>query len=65
MKKLLFALISLSLGELANSSYFGFSIAEIDYLEDYVDYVLPIGFAHVGKNFTDAFLARLDMESLM
>lgn len=55
MKKLLIALMFLSSGALANSSYFGFSIAEVDYLEDSVDYVLPTGFARLGKNFTDVF----------
>lgn len=53
MKKLLFVLMFLSTGAFANSSYFGFSLAEVNYSDDADDYVLPSFYARVGTEFTE------------
>lgn len=59
MKKLLFVLMFLSTGAFASSSYFGFSIAEVNYLEDADDYILPSFFARVGTEFSDIISGEL------
>lgn len=59
MKKLLFVLMFLSTGAFANSSYFGLSLAEVNYSDDTDNFILPSFFARIGTEFTNVISGEI------